>query len=217
MNKKQGYIYALRYDWLTEVYDPAISFTMRERLIKNTLIERADLKKGAKVLDVGCGTGTLLIMIKKKNPDVEIHGVDGDPKVLKIAREKADSEEIVINLTEGMTNNLPYGNDSFDRVLSSLVFHHLTTEEKIATLKESYRVLKPGGQIHIADFGKPGNVLMWILFNIIRGGDSFITTADNMKGLIPEYMRSACFKEVEEELKINTVLGSVSFYKGIKF
>jgi len=139
------YTPALGYDWLTSLYDPLIRWTMRESTFKGQLVGQARIDVGHRVLDVGCGTGTLTLLIKRKQPAAEVFGLDGDPKVLKIARAKALREGMDITLEYGMAFGLPHPNDSFDRVLSSLLFHHLTRENKIRTLKEVFRVLRPGG------------------------------------------------------------------------
>ncbi len=63
--EKKNYIPALRYDWLTAVYDPVVRLTTREAAFKNALIEQAKIESYQHVLDLACGTGTLAILIKK--------------------------------------------------------------------------------------------------------------------------------------------------------
>ena len=94
-----------------------------------------------RVLDLGCGTGTLTIMIKQAHPEAEVVGLDGDPAVLEIARTKAMQAGVKISLDHGMAFHPPYQDNSFDRVLSSLVIHHLTTENKQRAMHEIYRIL----------------------------------------------------------------------------
>ena len=106
--KSNNYIPAFRYNWLTPFYD-LIMKLMRESTIKNDLVESVDIKKNDKVLDLGCGTATLTILLKKTYPDAGIIGLDGDPKILKIARSKIKQENLDIHIDEGMSFELPYG------------------------------------------------------------------------------------------------------------
>ena len=111
-------------------------------------------------MDLGCGTATLTILLKKSQPDAEVTGIDIDPAVLEIAKEKTAKVGLDISFDLGTTIKLPYPDNHFNSVVSSMVFHHLSRENKILTMKEVQRVLKPGGEFHVADLGKPQNVLM---------------------------------------------------------
>jgi ubiquinone/menaquinone biosynthesis C-methylase UbiE len=214
--KPDNYIPALSHDWLTPFYDSLIRWTMPESIFKRRLTEQTRIRSGHRVLDLGCGTGTLTLLIKRNHPDATVVGIDGDPKILEIARKKADQAKLEITLDEGISFDLPYPEASFDRVVSSLVFHHLNRANKLATLREVHRVLRGGGELHIADFGKPHNALMrvvslpWELF------DGFHTTSDNVKGLIPELIGSAGFVEVHESARYMTLFGTLSLYAGRK-
>lgn len=110
-------------------------------------MKEAGIGRDERVLDLGCGTATLTLPIKKIHPDATVIGIDGDEDILHIGRKKIEKAGINITLTRGMAFNLPYLNASFDRVLSSLMFHHLTRENKVRSLKEVHRVLRPGGSI----------------------------------------------------------------------
>lgn len=90
---EKKYIPALRYDWLTPFYDPLLQFMFREKTFKRQLIRQADLRPGQRVLDLGCGTATLTILIKQMHPDAEVVGLDGDEKALAMARGKIDGAE----------------------------------------------------------------------------------------------------------------------------
>ncbi len=151
-NRNSEYVPALSYDRLTSIYDPVVRLTTREREFKSALVRQAGISAGQRVLDVGCGTGTLAVAAKLAAPFAEIIGLDGDSAILKQAKAKAERAGVAIQFDEGMSFALPYADASFDRALSSLFFHHLTRENKLKTLAEVHRTLKPGGELHIADW-----------------------------------------------------------------
>lgn len=143
--RREGYIPALGHDWLTPLYDPIQRWLLRESAFKARLVEEARLGKAQRVLDLGCGTATLTLLIKERHPDAEVVGLDVDPQALAIARSKAGRAGLAIRFDQGMAFRLPYPDSSFDRVLSSLMFHHLNRENKLRAMGEVLRVLRPAG------------------------------------------------------------------------
>lgn len=206
------YIPALSFKVLTPLYDVFFKLTMREELFKRRLIEQAKIRSGQRVLDLGCGTGTLTIMVKKAHPDTEVVGLDGDPQVLEIARRKANEAGAPIKFDEGMAYKLPYPDNSFDRVLSSLVFHHLATQDKESTLAEIYRVLRPNGELHLVDFGEPQGFYAKSVSWLIR---RFERVDDNIRGRIPEMFMQAKFS-VAKTSEFSTVFGTLALLRGSK-
>lgn len=193
-----AYIPALRFNWPTAFYDPIVRATTRERTFKPRPIDEAEIAAGHRVLDLGCGTGTLAIEIKRLFPDATVSGLDGDPKILNIARKKTDEARVEITLETGMSFALPYPDGSFDRVFATLFFRHLSREDKTRTLREVYRVLEPGGELYVADWGKAQNGLMRALFLVVQLLDGFETTADNVNGVLPQLIREAGFDPVRQ-------------------
>lgn len=210
------YIPALSYDWLTRFYDPLIKWGMQEDIFKNALIEQAQIKEGFKLLDIGCGTATLALLIKHQHSSSEVYGVDGDDQILAIAQEKIANSGLIINLKKAMAYKLPYPDNYFDRVFSSLVFHHLTTENKEQAFSEILRVLKPGGEFHLADWDKGQNVLMKVASLTVRFLDGSQTTADNFQGRLQDIFASAGFEQVRRTQQFMTILGTLSLFKGNK-
>src|SRR4051812_15298127 len=118
------YLPAVRFDLLTPLFDVFVRATTRERAFKERLLEQARLDEGLDVLDLGAGSGTLAIWAKERIPGVRIRGLDGDPAIIRQATRKAARADVEIPFVEGMSYELPYEDQSFDRVLSSLFFHH---------------------------------------------------------------------------------------------
>lgn len=213
MSQDTKYIPALRFKFLTPLYDPVLRWGMREETFKQRLIQDARIAANARVLDLGCGTGTLTILIKQSEPTADVIGFDGDPEVLEIAREKAQAQGVHITLDQGMAYQLPYPNASFDRVLSSLVLHHLTPQDRERALREVYRVLKSDGEFWIIDFGKPHNALAFLISLVMRNLER---TKDLIEGLLAEQLQRAEFQDVKVVARFMTLFGTIVLYSGRK-
>lgn len=203
---------AAGHDLLLPFYDP-LNRLLGEERFKGPLVDEADIHPGHRVLDIGCGTGALTLIAKRRHPDADVVGLDPDPKALARARSKAERESLSIRFEEGFANELPFEDASFDRVLSSLMFHHLDHEVKAATLREVHRVLAPGGSLHLLDFGPPRSALARMLTALIHHGDHM---NDNLEGRIPALMQEAGFGASEELAHRNTLVGSLSSYRAAR-
>ena len=215
-NSPDKFVRALGFSWLTRIYDPVVRLTTRKQRFKSELLAQAGLAAPMDVLDLACGTGTLAIRAKRQHPGCEITGIDADDRILKIARGKAKKEGQAIDFQQGFSTKLPFRDRHFDCVLSSLFFHHLLPDAKQLTFREVHRVLKPGGQLHIADWGKPGSFLMRGLFYFIQLLDGFDNTRDIVQGRLPELMRQAGFRNVTTGREFSTIFGAMTLYSGQK-
>ena len=209
-SRPDEYVPAAGHDWLLPLYDPVCHFVLRERRFKERLVEQTAPPDRGRVLDLGCGTATLTLMLRQRYPSAEIRGVDGDPKVLEIARRKVAAAGVRLELDRGLAYDLAYNDASFDRVVSSLVFHHLTPEHKLAAFREVKRILKPGGSLHVVDFGRPRSGIARFGARIFIRDQSL---RDNFEGRLPEMMRSAGFAEVEECGRHVFFGGGLCFYR----
>lgn len=208
----EPYVRALRFRSLTRFYDRVLGATMKEEKFKRLLVEQARILPGQRVLDLGCGTGTLTILMKQAVPEAMAVGLDGDPEALAIAREKVERAG-AIELEHTLAWEAPFEAASFDRVLSSLVFHHLTTENKRQTLGKIREWLRPSGELHVADWGRPQDLLMRLAFLPVQLLDGFETTSDSAQGRLEPLMREAGFAEVAETHRERTLFGTLSLYR----
>jgi len=210
------YVFALGWRRLALLYDPLVRHALGEEKFRRRLLERAAPKPRERLLDLGCGTATLTLQLKQQEPAAEIIGIDGDQEVLRIAQAKADASGQTVGLVQAMSFDLPFSDRSFDRIVSTLFFHHLTRENKRRTLAEVWRVLRPGGELAIVDFGRPENRAMRLRFLLVQLVDGFETTGDSLLGALSSLLGEAGFSSVEEWCRQNTPVGTLTFYRAVR-
>ena len=195
-------------DLFLPLYDPLTKLLGGERA-RRVLIDEARLEPGHRILDVGCGTGSLLLQIRQTFPGVEAVGLDPDPKALARAKRKAERAGTTVRFDQGFADTLPYADASFDRVLSSMMFHHVEAEDKEKMLREVRRVLKPGGSFHLMDFAGPDEargVLARLLHFHAR-------LKDNSESRILEGMRQAGLADPVKTAGGRLVLARLAYYR----
>ncbi len=147
---------------------------------------------GEKVLDVGCGTGTLTIALRAKvGPGGEIVGIDAAPEMIAVPRDKATKQGADIDFRVGLIEEIPFPDDSFDLVLSSFMLHHLPDDVKGKGLAEIRRVLKPGGRFLVVDLTVHGHSFVGHVMTLLGHGER--GQASELKAI----MDDAGFGEVE--------------------
>jgi SAM-dependent methyltransferase len=208
------FIPALRFGWLTGLFDPVSKLTAREGTFKRRVLERAALAEGERVLDVACGTGTLALSAARSARNVRVTGVDGDPAILERARAKAGNE---VTFDEGLSTELPYEDGSFDVVLSTLFFHHLSDEAKLRSAEEVRRVLRPAGRVVIGDLGRPQDPLMRVAVLLtVQMLDGFDVTAGNVAGRLPATLREAGLEDVRVTDRVRAPIGTLEIVTALR-
>lgn len=206
MSDEPRYVPAAGRAGLTRFYDLGVRLTMRERQWRPLVVDAVADGSPQTVVDVGCGTGALSIPIAERLPKARVVGVDGDPEVLEIAREKPGADGV--EWTEGLAGSLPLKDGEADVVVTSLVLHHLPLATKREMLAETHRVLRSGGRLIVADWAAPQDVIASAGFALLQLLDGFATTNDNRRGLIPQLIVQAGFSEPRLLRRVRTAFGT---------
>jgi SAM-dependent methyltransferase len=198
---------------LTALYDPVMRLTMREGAWRPALVERVVAGGARDVLDAGCGTGTLAVALARAGGRVT--GLDGDPQVLAQAEAKAREAGVEVTWREGLAGEPLFADASFDAVVSSLLLHHLAPAAKTAALADWRRILRPGGRLHVADWGAPADPLQRLGFLGLRVLDGFATTRDHAAGRLPATIAGAGFSAAVRRDRLRTPWGTLEILEAI--
>ncbi len=205
---------ALGHAALSGLYDPAIALLTRERVWRARLLDLVEPRAGETLIDLGCGTGSFAVSLARRAPGARVVGLDPDGDILARAARKAEAAGQSVRFLQGFARDVAalVGEGVADTVVSSLVFHQLPMEEKRRGLAASWRALKPGGALHIADYGRQRGA-MRTLFRIVQSLDGYENTQPNADGVLPDLIAEAGFIDVREVHVLPTPTGSISFYR----
>jgi ubiquinone/menaquinone biosynthesis C-methylase UbiE len=195
------------------LYDPIAAVTMREHAWRGSFCEQilSTVPEGGRIVEVGVGTGAVAIRLATARRDATVVGIDGDEQILRLARRKLGGD--LIDWRTGLANALPIEDGKVDALVMSLLLHHLGPAGKPAALSEAMRVLRPGGYLHVADWGRPRDPLMHAMFFVLRLVDGLEPTADHAAGRVPDLLRDAGLREVACHRRVRTTWGSLELLR----
>jgi ubiquinone/menaquinone biosynthesis C-methylase UbiE len=209
---KRDYVPAAPQLWL---YDFLVTLLTREWRWRPALLQQIDPKAEDSIADIGCGTGTLLALIGRTARPAVLIGIDPDRVILERARRKVTEVGLRVEFQVGYARDAAalLGGRRINKIVSSLVFHQVPMPEKRSGLAAMCAALFPAGELHVADYGLQRTALMRRLFRIVGAGDGYENTEPNARGVLPELMKEAGFRRVEETAVIATPTGSISLYR----
>jgi ubiquinone/menaquinone biosynthesis C-methylase UbiE len=198
--------------WLLPLYDPLTRLLGVQR-VHRRLLDQAGVRPGQRVLEIGCGTGNLLLAAKQTQPAATVVGLDPDLTALARAHRKARRRGLAVQLDRGYADQLPYADDSVDVVLSSFMLHHVPADQREPATREVRRVLRPGGALHLVDIdGAAAPADGWIA----RRAHWHELTRENVGGGIPDLLRRAGFTDVSETgSDVRRHVGRFTFYRAV--
>lgn len=203
----EGIVRALGPHLGVALYDPIVAIAMRERLFRDRLVAQvmadAPPDRPLEVVELGCGTGTNAIRLAAAG--AQVIGVDADPEILARARRKPGAE--AVQWRPGRVESPGLDDGRCDRVVLSLLLHHLPDRAKLTTLREVRRLLRPGGRVHVADWGPPGDRLMRLAFAGLQLIDGRENTRSMGAGELPSMLTRAGFVDFVRHDRLRTAAG----------
>lgn len=208
---RHDYLPAAGHDLFLPAYD-LLTRVLGFRRAYRALIDQADLRSGMRILEVGCGTGNLIVTARQAHPGIAATGCDPDPLALRRAERKARGLTDV-TFDRGYVQRLPYADGMFDRVLSSMMWHHLDDATKDSAAEQIYRVLRPGGELHLVDVGGEESADDGALARrLMRSAHA----AGNRGDAIPRQLRAAGFECTQVGRQRVPVFGHVAFFRALR-
>lgn len=212
MTTNPNFTAALGRAELTSDYDRVIAVMTRERKGRGKLLDAVAPQHDEIVVDLGSGTGSLAILLARTAPKAYIFAVDPDPEVQAIAADKAQNEGVAVKQVVALGGDridlLAYC--QVDKVDTSPVLHQCAMEAKKALLSNAFALLRPEGELFVADYGVQKTLLMQLLFNQVRSRDGYENTKPNKDGMIPAMISDAGFTQVGEQWSVQTPTGSIT-------
>jgi ubiquinone/menaquinone biosynthesis C-methylase UbiE len=201
----------------TRFYD-SVAALIRERLWRSLVAMHVAPRPDDVIIDVGCGTGSLALLLHHVKSGARIVGVDPDRQILEIARSKAEGAGAALEWRVGMGDALEdvVGAESATVLVSSLVLHQCPMAMKRAVLASMFAVLQPGGRLVIADYGWQRTRLMRLAFRVVQVADGKSDTQPNADGVLPQLISDAGFRGVREVEVVPTFTGSLSIYTAVR-
>jgi ubiquinone/menaquinone biosynthesis C-methylase UbiE len=185
MTERQ-YLPAMGRPWMLFLYDPLTRLAGLRR-VHDELLDRAAVRPGHRVLEIGCGTGNLVLALARRTPQADVVGTDPDPDAVRRAGRKAARRGLAVRFERAFADELPMADGSVDRVLSSYMLHHLESADKARAMAEIRRVLRPGGELHLVDIDAASD-----------GHHSHPRFAENLPDRIVALMRDAGLEDAAE-------------------
>lgn len=199
-------------------YDLIVATLTREATWRGELLRQVNPRASDVIADLGCGTASFLTLLGRHGGVSQLIGVDPDPAILAMAKNKLATAGVAVDLHRGYLRDAAalLGTRGVNKIVSSLVFHQVPLAEKRAGLAAIHEALVPGGEVHIADYGLQRTRSMRTCFRVVQFVDGFADTQPNADGILPSLMQDVGFVDVEETTVVPTATGSISLYRAVR-
>jgi ubiquinone/menaquinone biosynthesis C-methylase UbiE len=196
------------------IYDlvqPLVTLGQEKRL-NEWLAQYIQVPRQSLILDVGCGTGLLTAAIAENHRTATVIGIDASKTMIAVADRKRRSQNC--SYQAALAEKLPFSAESCTVVTSALFFHHVNFALKKRCLQEIHRILKPGGQIIIADMDTPYTKLGWALsigaWLLFRQSE----IKENIDGMLDSLITECGFCGLEKPARFSGYISVWSATKG---
>ncbi len=206
---------SLYFDFLTPFYDSLFKLLLPRKKIRLTTLELLEKTNPDKLVELGSGTGDLILEMAQKFPKSSITAIDIDTKANEILKQKLRKKSISnVSVQQAWSDDLPFEPGSVDTLFASVLFCNLPLDRKHSTLEEAKRVLNEPGMLLIAEWGPPQTMISKTGFLVLQAfGRSNIT--DLKKGMLQIYLQEHGFSAIASQ-QINTLFGTLYFYRAVK-
>ncbi len=209
------YLPAMGKPWLLPLYDPFTRLLGADR-VHRELLDRAGLAPGQRVVEIGCGTGNLLLLAKRRCPDADLAGLDPDPAAVRRAGRKATRAGLAVTVQVGYADALPYPDQSVDRVLSAFMLHHVEPADLPGVLAEVRRVLRPGGELHVVDVAGGGHHRHGPLARLARRAGRSPRLAHVAPDRLVPLLAAAGLRDAAETGRGSVRVGDYAFHRAVR-
>ncbi len=203
-------------DTLSDLSERLVQWASPERACVAELLRLFTLKSGDRLLDVGCGSGDLLAMAASREPGAILVGIDPDEDALELASHKIPGTIHAAELHQGVAEQLPFDDESFDIVCVTRLLVSLDARSRADALRESWRVLRPGGRLLVADWVEEPHGLEALVtypWRLVR--DTFFSDSGGTP-TVAEAIAIARFHPAEPRSRFRTVVGMIELLEAFK-